>query len=270
MEVSVEYSERTLLCKLIISDLDVFERLREHFSIPNEGKKFIKGPQKRFIPDRIYFLTPTGSCLFGMAPDMLAWIQKNVHDRTVKYKFSDDFKKRVKSQMKGYTSAEAEKAHKNDPFGNAEFKEIEGLEDRAKELDKKEVASKTNGLTSKHLDKNDVSNLRHRVYEDKFTRIRFKNTSFVTENHMISRIPDEYKINGKKFIMEDKNSNEYLVEWYNDEPKVLNTSKVNEQQARIKELFGYKRGNSNTTCHSRLDENARIDDMLGKVRKLMK
>lgn len=183
---------------------------------------------------------------------------------------SDDFKKRVKSQMKGYTSAEAEKAHKNDPFGNAEFKEIEGLEDRAKELDKKEVASKTNGLTSKHLDKNDVSNLRHRVYEDKFTRIRFKNTSFVTENHMISRIPDEYKINGKKFIMEDKNSNEYLVEWYNDEPKVLNTSKVNEQQARIKELFGYKRGNSNTTCHSRLDENARIDDMLGKVRKLMK
>ena len=73
-------------------------------------------------------------------------------------------------------------------------------------------------MTSKHLDKNDVSNLRHRVYEDKFTRIRFKNTSFVTENHMISRIPDEYKINGKKFIMEDKNSNEYLVEWYNDEP----------------------------------------------------
>ena len=94
MEVSVEYSERTLLCKLIISDLDVFERLREHFSIPNEGKKFIKGPQKRIIPDRIYFLTPTGSCLFGMAPDMLAWIQKNVHDRTVKYKFSDEFKKR--------------------------------------------------------------------------------------------------------------------------------------------------------------------------------
>ena len=94
MEVSVEYSERTLLCKIIVSDMDVFDRLREHFSIPNEGKKFIKGPRKRFIPDRIYFITPTGSCLFGMAPDMLAWIQKNVHDRTVKYKFSDEFKKR--------------------------------------------------------------------------------------------------------------------------------------------------------------------------------
>ena len=94
MEVSVEYSEKTMLCKIILSDLDVFERLRTHFSIPNEGKKFITGPRKRFIPDRIYFITPTGSCLFGMAPDILAWIQKNVHDRTVKYNFSEDFKRR--------------------------------------------------------------------------------------------------------------------------------------------------------------------------------
>ena len=94
MEVSVEYSEKTMLCKIILSDLDVFERLRTHFSIPNEGKKFITGPRKRFIPDRIYFITPTGSCLFGMAPDILAWIQKNVHDRTVKYNFSEEFKRR--------------------------------------------------------------------------------------------------------------------------------------------------------------------------------
>lgn len=183
---------------------------------------------------------------------------------------SDDFKKRVKSQMNGYVSADAEKEHKNDPFGNAEFKEIEGLEDRAKKMEDLEISSKTNGLTSKHLDKNELKNQTERVYENKFTRIRFKNTTFVTESHMISRIPDEYKVNGKKFIMEDKNSNEYLVEWDNEEPKVLNTTKVNEQQARIKELFGYKRMNSNTTCHSRLDENVKIDYMLGKVRKLMK
>jgi hypothetical protein len=181
---------------------------------------------------------------------------------------SDDFKKRVKSQIKGYTSTDEEKAHKNDEFGNAHFKDIDGLEDRAKEMDDNEVSSKTNGLTSKHLDKKDVSKLHQRVYENKLTKIKFKNTNFLTESHVLSIIPDEYKVNGKKFVMEDKNSNKYFIEW-SEEPKILNTTKINEQQAKIKQLFNYKRTNSNTTCHSRLDENFRIEDMLGKVRKLM-
>lgn len=184
---------------------------------------------------------------------------------------SDDFKERVKSQMKGYTSVDDEKNHKNDAFGNAEFKEVEGLEGRAKEMKRNEVDSKTNGLTSKELDRRAVSGVTGtRVFENKITKIRFKNTEFITENHMLSRIPDEYKVNGKKFIMEDKNKQEFLVEWSSDEPKVLNTTKSNAQQARIKELFGYQRQNSNTTCHSRLDENYKINEMLGRVRELMK
>lgn len=185
---------------------------------------------------------------------------------------SDDFKERVKSQMKGYTSADEEKKHKNDPFGNAEFKDVDGLEGRHKEMKRNEVDLKTSGIVGKELDRRAVSGVSgSRVYENKLTKIRFKNTIFVTESHMMSRIPDDYKVNGKRFIMEDKNGKEYLVEWHNEEPKVLNTTKVNEQQARIKELFGYKsNGASVNGGVNRLDEDHRIDDMLGKVRKLMK
>ena len=67
----------------------------------------------------------------------------------------------------------------------------------------------------------------------KISVLNFKNTTFLNESHMISRIPDEYKVEGKKFIMEDKNNTEYLVEW-SEEPKILNTTKSNEQQARLR------------------------------------
>lgn len=184
---------------------------------------------------------------------------------------NDDFKERVKSQMKGYTSADAEKKHKNEPFGNAEFKDVDGLEGRAKEIKRNELDAKTSGLTTRELDKRSVSGVMgSRVYEGKLTKIRFKNTVFVTESHMMSKIPDDYKKEGKKFIMEDKSGKEYLVEWNSEEPKVLNTTKANEQQARIKELFGYKVNSASTKGVNRLNEDHKIEDMLGKVRKLMK
>ena len=60
MNVNVDYLPKKDYCRFEIDDLDVFERLREEFSVPNEAKKFVKGPNRRFIPDRIYFITPTG------------------------------------------------------------------------------------------------------------------------------------------------------------------------------------------------------------------
>ena len=143
---------------------------------------------------------------------------------------SDDFKNRVESQSKGYVSVDAEKKHKNEPFGNADFNEVDGLEERQKEMKRMEVDSKTNGVTSQHLDRRAVSGVSgERVFENKITTIRFKNTTFITENHMLSKVPDNFKVEGKSFIMKDKVNNEYLVEW-GEEPKVTNKTKINEQK----------------------------------------
>lgn len=182
---------------------------------------------------------------------------------------NDDFKNKVKSQLKGYVSSDAEKKHKNDPYGNAEFNDIKGIEDKTKELQKGKDVAKQIGLTSREINKKDFEDLQKGVFENKMFTIKFKNTTFITENHMLSRVPDNFKVEGKKFIMKDKMNNEYLVEWH-EEPIVTNKTKIIEQKNRIQELFNYKRSESNTTNESRLTEDKKFSDILSKARKLMK
>jgi superfamily II DNA or RNA helicase len=43
------------------------------------------------VPDRIYFITPTGQCHFGIAPLILEWLKKNVNTRTVTYQFTSAY-----------------------------------------------------------------------------------------------------------------------------------------------------------------------------------
>lgn len=183
---------------------------------------------------------------------------------------NDDFKDRVKSQLKGYVSSDAEKQHKSDAFGNAEFNDIEGIEDRTKAFKQAKVNSKAIGLTSREIDKKEFEKLSSNVFEEqKMPRLKFKNTVFLTEEHALSKVPDDFRIEGKKFIMRDKNDSEFLIEW-GENPKAINRTKINEQKNRVQELFNYKRATSNTTCESRLNEDKQISDMLGKARLLMK
>ena len=43
-------------------------------------------------------------------------------------------------------------------------------------------------------------------------RLIFKKTTFVNESQMLSRIPEEYKVDGQKIYMKDCKGNEYIVE----------------------------------------------------------
>lgn len=184
---------------------------------------------------------------------------------------NNDFKAKVKSQMKGYTSADAEKKHKNDPYGNADFTEIEGMKEKHDAIHKGKQVAKEIGLTSREIDKKEFENLRSSVFEGKKPiTVKFKKTVFMTENHVLTKVPDEFKVEGKTIIMKDKNNTEYLVEWHNeDDPKIINKTKIIEEQAKIKNLFNYKREDSSSNNRTRLQEEANVSDMLGKVRRLM-
>lgn len=59
MNVKFDYSEKTQKCHIQISDNDVKERLLHAFSKKNEAKRFVKGYKSRFVPDRIYYISPT-------------------------------------------------------------------------------------------------------------------------------------------------------------------------------------------------------------------
>lgn len=184
---------------------------------------------------------------------------------------NDKFKEDNKSRVKGYVNKQAEDLHKNDPFGNADFHDIDGLKGHHEEIKDGEDAAKTMGLTSRELDKKKLLGNRESFVENKIAKLTFKNTTFLTEEHMLSRVPDHYKMEGKKFIMRDKNNNEYLVEWHvEDGPKVENRTAIRETNERIKQLFNYTRKETNTTNAIRLNENKNVDEMLNKVRKLMK
>lgn len=197
---------------------------------------------------------------------------------------SQPFKDKVKSQMKGYTSAEAEKLHKNEPFGNASFdndgKAYKDAKEHADAMsDKKNLAAKS-GLMGREVYKNDDDNKNDTktMYENnnakKIKMLSFKNTQFLSEGHMMSRIPDEYKTEGNKFIMRDSAKTEYLVEWHANEPKVtkkINMNLVNEEKQRIKELWGYHSPESKTsTAKFRMEEDKSYQDVLNKARQLMK
>lgn len=100
MIVQLDYNEKRNQCHIALSDADIRERLMHAFSIPNEAKKFVKGPQRRFVPDRVYFITPTGTFNFGLAETIIKWLKEYVIDRVVEYQLSDSFKNKFNQDDK--------------------------------------------------------------------------------------------------------------------------------------------------------------------------
>jgi hypothetical protein len=191
---------------------------------------------------------------------------------------SKPFKDRVKAQINGYPSVENEKLHKNEGFGNAfpTSKELSNsIEKHAKDAKKEKDKSKTDGLVSSKY-KDETENNSDTMFESKkISKLQFKHTQFLSEGHMLSKVPDEFKVEGKKFLMKDTAGNEYLVEWTDKKPNVtkhLNRVQVNEEMNRIKSLYGYKSKDyfTSTNSQTRMTENKEFNDMLNKARKLMK
>ena len=191
---------------------------------------------------------------------------------------SKPFKEKVKSQMKGYTSAENEKLHKDEPFGNAYYDSnniSKDIADHAKEAKKEKDKSKTDGLVSSKYKKETEENSDTMFESKKISKIQFKHTQFLSEGHMLSKVPDEFKVEGKRFIMKDTADNEYLVEWTAKQPNVtkkLNKTQVNEEMKRIKALYDYKSKDyfTTTNAQSRVNENKEFSDMINRARQLMK
>lgn len=203
---------------------------------------------------------------------------KGMHDLTYD-NINKPFQDRVKSQMKGYVSKDAEDKHKNDEFGNATFddggKIYNAAKDHAEAVKDGKDAAVEIGLTGRELNKSEVEKNRETMGESKKIKmLTFKNTQFISENHMMSRIPDEYKTEGNRFVMKDSADNQYLVEWHSTEPSVTkkpNMTLVNEQRERIKQLWGYNYPESKTsTPNFRVQEGKEFSDMLNKARELMK
>lgn len=195
---------------------------------------------------------------------------------------SQPFKDRVKAQMKGFTSKSQEENHskdKEEDFGNANYgsdKDYDIAKGHAKLAKQGKDTAAEIGLTARELDKKDIEKNSDTMFESKkIKRLSFKHTQFISEGHMLSKVPDEYKVDGNKFIMKDTANNEYLVEWKKGEPNVkkkVNLTEVKSEQDRMKHLWNYKSKEyfNNTTSQSRMAENKEFSDVLNRARKLIK
>ena len=155
----------------------------------------------------------------------------------------DNYKERVKKQVEGYTSADEAKngiekagVEFNDDFYKA-----------TKKTGEKMVKNKENdrhkGIWGGNMSKDSLPKINTIYKESRVKTVRFKKTEFLTEGHMISKIPDEFKNEGQTFIMEDKTGNRYTIEWSDNRANIIgheNKQGLNETLDRMKSLMGYK------------------------------
>lgn len=218
-------------------------------------------------------------------PENIYDTNKTTLDVDFAYAPSKEYKDRVKSQVHGFASAEHEKNAETDESvdvsGNKEFyNEREAL---SKDRNEKETEDRHAGLKSHNKDKEDFKDNSIYTNESKaMKKLTFKNTVFLSEAQVMKKVPDDYKVDGNKFIMADKNNNQYLVECKVDDrfkdythltvTKRETKEQLAEELGRMKELFGYKSTdfNKDSTVESRRREDKSLSKMLRRVKKMEK
>ena len=210
-----------------------------------------------------------------------------------------EYKKRVHAQVDGYTS-DLEKNNGLEKAGDFSDNEkiYKELKKTGQEQQKKDAQFKASGLQAREWPKEvfekdsmyesksgfDMRQMINRLKENEnlankqsvnenIKTVYYKKTKFITENHMISKIPDDFKVNGLKFNMKDCDGNIYLVEWKNNKANIINhmnKTELNENFDRMKQLMSYKTTDTKTTSTDRLNENENtFHSTLNKIRGLM-
>ena len=209
-------------------------------------------------------------------------LNQGMLDYTPKTEVSDDYKKRVKAQAKGYVSVEDEKKGSKDK--NSELDDdariYNSMKKNAEVRNKAKVEKEHSGIVGSNTEKKE----KNTMYENttpKAKRLTFKKTIFMNEQQMISRIPEEYKVDGQRIYMKDRDANEYIVECTKSEKSgkidinILNFNNekvLNEQMDRMSKLFGYNvnEAQGNLTNKDKINESANFQDILNKARELNK
>lgn len=204
---------------------------------------------------------------------------KTTLDYDYAYEPSDSYKKRVKDLAEYGTTSEVGKKEMDDEVvqGNKNFYE------KRKEIRKKDADAKQEykhaGLKAHNLPKEIYKDNTLFTESRKMKRLHFKNTTFLNEAQMLKRIPEDYKVDGNKFIMKDSKGNEYLVECKKDtlcegyiHTNVLghNCGKqtINEALEKFNRLSGYKSSDYNTKVEQ-ISESQKYGDMLNITRALI-
>lgn len=196
-------------------------------------------------------------------------LNRGMQDIMYDNKLSDKQKANMNAQARGWLNADDEKAHKNDE-SPVEHNEIPGMGERAKKFKKNRETQTTIGLTGRELNPDQVEELRDTMFEGYAPKYKFKRTGFLNEEHMLSLIPDEVRVENHKCIMEDARGTQYYVIWHEENPEYINKTQINEDISKIKSLMSFKPKKLETTNSNRINEDKMVEGMMNRVRQLMK
>lgn len=195
---------------------------------------------------------------------------KTTLDYAMEANCGDNFRDKVKAQAEGYTST-LEKNNNIEKAAEFSDKTYKQLAKAGKEMAANKVQAKQSGLTARTLPKSAFE--KEGLYKEtkKISVLNFKTTTFLNESQMILRIPDEYKVEGKRFKVKDAGSNEFIVEWTDGEANILsyeNKVKLNESIEKFNKLSSYnsKSQFKKTTAQSRMNENSEFTKILNNAR----
>lgn len=186
----------------------------------------------------------------GINPPVKPKYEKKDYNRTTldfgtEEDVDKEYKKRVHAQAEGYSSV-MEKNNGEEKSGEFSSAFYDGAKKSGKELNDETAELKHTGLTASKLPKEKFET--KDIYESaKPVTLYFKKTQFLSEEHMRSRIPDEFKVDGKRFMMKDKTDNQYLVEWKDNKAVIIehsNKAGLNEALDRMKSLMSYNTSSS--------------------------
>ena len=212
---------------------------------------------------------------------------------TLEYRFDTKppkaYTDRVSSLAKGFSSVDNEKNSDMEDEGGLSFEgNREFLKKRkgiSNEKEKQRELKKTGGLkTSKKIeqgeDKDKYKSHTALGENRNMKRLHFKNTKFLSESHMLSKVPDCYKTDGNVFMMRDITGTDYIVECKVDSEydytklNVLgkrNKSEINEELKKIKSLYNYNSKDTlgGLTPKNRVDEGSNMSELLNKTKGLI-
>lgn len=198
---------------------------------------------------------------------------------------SDAFKKRVKAQAEGYTS-ELEKNNGIEKSGDFSDDFYENEKETVNMMADDKDNIRTSGLVSSKLGEKDSEYGKSHtafpgVNENRrpIKRLTYHHTKFVNESQIFAKIPEEFKVDGNKFIVRDATDSEYLIEWCIDrknnisEGRIINERNLNEADKtldRMAELMGYNSSNvfGRQASKSVINEDNNVGDMLNKIRNI--
>lgn len=242
---------------------------------PKYGKGYSSGTEENQNEKAVKDMTKEAAKLGKTDTDTAAKEPENIkyhRGTTLEYNYNNEPDSEGFKQYKERVKKEVCTSDENEKIFNA-------IEKNKKDYDKDELDYVHAGLKAHNLPKENFKHNTLFTESRKMKRLHFKNTTFLNEAQMLKRIPDDYKVDGNRFIMKDSKGNEYLVECKKDAlcesfvhvnvvDKMCGASTIVEAIDKFHHLSGYKSSNYNTKTEQ-LTESEKYNDMLNITRKLI-